>query len=46
MNKEEMDVVEFAEMVLGFELFDYQKEILRTICTEMEAGKIIYFAPV
>ena len=46
MNKEEMDVVEFAEMVLVFELFDYQKEILRTIRTEMEAGKIIYFAPV
>lgn len=45
MNKEKMDVVEFAERVLGLELFDYQKEILRKVYTEVVSGQTVYIAP-
>ena len=45
MNKEKMDVVEFAERVLGFELFDYQKEILRKLYTEVVSGQTVYIVP-
>lgn len=44
MNKEKMDVVEFAEKVLGLELFDYQKEILRKVYTEVVSGRTVYIA--
>ena len=40
-----MDVVEFAERVLDLELFDYQKEILRKVYTEVVSGQTVYIAP-
>lgn len=45
MNKEKMDVVEFTERVLGLELFDYQKELLRKVYTGVVSGQIVYIVP-
>ena len=45
MNKEKMDAVEFNERVLGLELFDYQKELLRKVCTGVVSGQIVCIVP-